>query len=90
LRCLRALSLDRARRPPPPPRVPLPSPPQVSITGNFFWSSKTWSLPIYPTSQSGCGTQNNALTGSPEYVFKPSTSEYAFALFDFGSTCSKA
>ncbi len=65
-------------------------PAQVSITGNFFWWSKTWSLPIYPTNQAGCTTQTNILTGSPEYVFKPSTSEYAFALFDFGSNCSKA
>jgi hypothetical protein len=63
---------------------------EVSIVGNFLWYSKTWSLPIYPSSQSGCGTENNAITGSPEYIFKPSTSEYAFALFDFSSTCSKA
>ena len=67
-----------------------PRGPQVSITGNFFWYSKTWSLPIFPTNQQGCATQTNPLTSSPEYVFKPSTSEYAFALFDFGSNCSKA
>jgi hypothetical protein len=87
--------------PPPLPLAPAPSPlpdsclrpprgPQVSITGNFFWYSKTWSLPIFPTNQQGCATQANPLTGGTEYVFKPSTSEYAFALFDFGSSCSKA
>ncbi|EKX40528.1 hypothetical protein GUITHDRAFT_113314 [Guillardia theta CCMP2712] len=48
---------------------------------DLLWTSKTWTMPIYPTEQNYCSSQSNPVSLRREYIFKE-YGRYAYAMFD--------